>query len=91
MPAAQRNGSTRAWRQKRARILAASSVCHICGHTGADSVDHVVPWVISRDDSDSNLRPAHHQPCPECGIRCNREKSDKPFAPVIRRSGSLRR
>jgi hypothetical protein len=50
-----------------------------------------VPWVISHDDSDTNLRPAHHLPCPECGKRCNREKSDKPFAPIIRRSGSLRR
>lgn len=84
-----RNGSTRAWRNKRARILRDNKVCHICGHDDSDSVDHVVPWSISRDDSSANLKPAHHQPCPTCGLRCNRAKSDKPHAPIVRRSGAL--
>ena len=30
-------------------------------------------------------------PCPTCGIKCNRVKSDKVIAPVIRRSGALSR
>lgn len=79
------------------RILAATNICHICGHPGADAIDHVIP-VVECDrrgidaEQPANLRPAHHDtPCPECGLKCNRVKSDKPFAPIIRRSRSLRR
>lgn len=89
-----RPANTRAVRNRNRRILAASDVCHICGHPGADAVDHVIPVALRPDlaDDESNLRPAHHtEPCPTCGEKCNRVKSDKPFAPIIRRSGSLRR
>lgn len=79
------------------RILAASDVCHICGHPGSDAVDHVVPLnpraggQVGTEDP-SNLRPAHHDvDCATCGRRCNREKSNKDWAPIIRRSSSLQR
>lgn len=78
--------------ERNARILSASNVCHICGHGGADAVDHVIALARGGTEDMSNLRPAHHDvPCPDCGKRCNREKADKPWAPIIRRSGSLKR
>lgn len=88
--------NTRAERTRNARILAASDTCHLCGHPDADAVDHVEPWVacVARGvdpDRPDNLKPAHHNTrCPTCGHRCNREKGDRPYAPVVRRSGSLR-
>lgn len=49
------------------------TTCHLCGHDGADSADHLV--TRSADPSLTwdldNLRPAHHRPCPSCGVRCN--------------------
>ena len=66
----------------RARVLRESDVCWICGQPGADSVDHVVPRSKGGGNEPSNLRPAHLFPC-------NRAKGDKPFAPIVRRSGSL--
>lgn len=87
-----RNGSTRAWRRTRDRILRASDICHICGHPGSDAVDHKLAKAAGGTDAASNLGPAHHDtPCPTCGHRCNREKTDKPLAPVVRRSGALSR
>lgn len=83
-------GRTR--QHRNARVLAASDVCHICGHSGSDEVDHVVALARGGSEDYSNLRPAHgQQPCPTCGIKCNRAKGAKEFAPVIRRSGSLNR
>ena len=88
-------------RQRRNRaILAVSDVCHICGHPGSDAIDHVTALSRAADadeakrlDTDpANLLPAHHDvPCPTCGERCNRRKGDKPWAPILRRSGSLDR
>ena len=84
--------SGRKRQQRNARILSASDVCHICGHTKADAVDHVIALARGGSDTDpANLRPAHHLPCPTCGHKCNLEKGDRDFAPIIRRSGSLER
>lgn len=84
------SGSARQRRNR--RILAASDVCHICGHVGADEVDHVVPLARGGSEDESNLRPAHGAvPCPTCGGQCNRSKGAKEFAPIVRRSSSLRR
>ena len=86
--------------QRNRRILAASNICHICGHAGADAVDHVRALGRAKDaaeaaklDTDpANLKPAHHDvPCPTCGERCNRSKGMKDWAPIIRRSASLQR
>lgn len=83
------SGSKRQSRNR--RILSASDVCHICGHPGSDSIDNVKALARGGSDVDpANLKPAHHDvPCPTCGHRCNREKGDKDWAPIIRRSSSL--
>lgn len=72
----------RDYRNKRARILRQSDICWICGQPGADSVDHVVPLAKGGTNALDNLRPAHLFPC-------NRAKSDKDYAPIVKRSGSL--
>lgn len=84
---------TRAIRARNARVVRdGAGICHLCGHPGADAADHVVPLAQGGSDTVDNLRPAHHfEPCPTCGIKCNRVKSDKVVAPVMRRSGSLAR
>ncbi|WP_366484834.1 HNH endonuclease signature motif containing protein [uncultured Arthrobacter sp.] len=80
-------GSSRQWRELRARILKASDVCHICGRPGADAVDHIVPLARGGTNDPRNLAPAHHDVEP----KCNRVKGDREFAPIVRRSGSLKR
>lgn len=50
---------------RRKRIFdAAQGVCHLCGlridgAREAWDVEHVVPYALTRDDTDANLRPAH--------------------------------
>jgi 5-methylcytosine-specific restriction endonuclease McrA len=89
--------NTRAQQRANKALLAACDVCHLCGHPGADAVDHVIPLRPrpghpAGTDTPDNRRPAHHDvACPTCGHKCNREKTNKPIAPVIRRSGSLAR
>lgn len=80
-----RNGSTRAYRTKRERILRASDICWICGQPGADAVDHVIPVARGGTDDPTNLRPAHHDVPP----KCNRLKADLDYAPIVKRSGAL--
>ena len=84
---------TRAIRARNARVVRdGAGICHLCGHPGADAADHVVPLAQGGSDTVDNLRPAHHfEPCPTCGVKCNRVKGDKVIAPVIRRSGALAR
>lgn len=82
----ERNGSTRKWRELRARVLAASDVCGECGQPGADAVDHIKP--VSRGGAmydPANLQPVHHDVEP----KCNRLKGDRDHAPIVRRSGAL--
>lgn len=79
------SGRTRQRRNE--RILAGSDVCHICGHPGADAVDHVVPLARGGSDTDLlNLQPAHHNtPCPTCGRKCNRVKADHLMGDIDRK------
>lgn len=51
--------------QKRARhvLLAHDGLCHVCGHHGADQVDHVVALTEGGADTLDNLRPIHAEPC----------------------------
>lgn len=84
--------SGRKRQERNRRILAASDVCHICGHTGADEVDHVLALARGGSEDISNLAPAHGaKPCDTCGKQCNRSKGAKLFAPIIRHSSSLKR
>lgn len=69
--------NTRQTRKRNQEILAASDLCHVCGETGADAVDHVVPLAKGGTDEPSNLKPAHHDRPNSRGIRCNREKGDR--------------
>jgi 5-methylcytosine-specific restriction protein A len=51
--------------RERARLfLLHDGLCHICsvridGTRERWEVEHVIPWAISRDDSDENRKPAH--------------------------------
>lgn len=68
------------WRTLRAQVLAASTVCGICGKPGAGTVDHIVPVNRGGDPYDlANLQPAH--------ARCNYRKGDRmPKPPTTRPS-----
>lgn len=89
---AKRNNS-RATQAQHKRILAATPICHICGSVidltiknpdpMAGVVDHVVALNRGGPDVPSNKRSAHRS--------CNRDKSDKEYGRVIKRSGSLNR
>ena len=73
-------------------IANGAGICHICGHDGADAADHVIPLARGGTDTIDNLRPAHHlNACETCGIKCNRAKSDKLIAPVMRLTPGLAR
>jgi 5-methylcytosine-specific restriction endonuclease McrA len=73
------------FRQLRARILAASDICIVCGHPHADAADHVIPVSKGgpRLDPD-NLAPIHGVAgCPTCLRKCNSEKGDRPLADIV--------
>jgi 5-methylcytosine-specific restriction endonuclease McrA len=74
--AKRRDLTTYAYRKARARFLAESDVCHLCGHVGADVVDHVRPVSRGADPGDmDNWLPAHGvNLCPTCGRNCNGSK-----------------
>ena len=73
--------NTRAYQAARAHVLAASTVCWLCGHEGAGSVDHEPPLKelqargLNPDDP-RYLRPAHGalSRCLTCGKACNESK-----------------
>ncbi|OQR64767.1 HNH endonuclease [Streptomyces maremycinicus] len=73
------------YRLMRARLLAASDVCIVCGHGASDAADHIVPVSKggARLDPD-NLAPIHGVAgCPVCLRKCNSEKGDRPLADVV--------
>ncbi|PRY05393.1 HNH endonuclease [Kineococcus rhizosphaerae] len=69
---------TNEWKKARARVLARSTVCHLCGLPGANEVDHVVPYSRGGGDNEENLRPAHRS--------CNRSKGARITGPVLPRT-----
>ncbi|MFJ8842954.1 HNH endonuclease [Streptomyces cyaneofuscatus] len=73
------------YRKARAAFLAASDICHICGHPAADVIDHVTPVAAGADPRDQdNWAPAHGiNRCPTCGRNCNGEKGSTTAAPRL--------
>lgn len=51
--------------QKRAQYVLErdDTICHVCGHPGADEADHVVPLSQGGSDTLDNLKPIHREPC----------------------------
>ncbi|WP_328620714.1 HNH endonuclease [Streptomyces sp. NBC_00354] len=86
--AKRRDLTTYAYRKQRARLLAESDVCHICGHAGADVIDHLTPVSRGGDPLDpDNQAPAHGvKRCPTCGRNCNGERSNKPLTSGLKTS-----
>ena len=55
------------WRKTRLAVLVRDEgVCHLCGRSGADSVDHVLPRSRGGTNALTNLRAAH--------LTCNKRK-----------------
>ena len=73
------------YRKLRARTLAESDVCIVCGHGAADAVDHIHPVSKGGAKADpDNLAPIHGVAgCPTCLRKCNSEKSNRPLADVV--------
>jgi 5-methylcytosine-specific restriction endonuclease McrA len=79
--------SSPAWKKTRAAILASGGVCWLCGHPGADTVDHVVPLSQGGALLDpANLRPAHGRARPEYGCQGNYGRGNRPPKPPLKRS-----
>jgi 5-methylcytosine-specific restriction endonuclease McrA len=69
----------RPWRRTRARVLACSDVCGLCGHPGSTTVDLIIPLSKGGDPLDpANLRPAHGvDGCPWCFRKCNSSRGNR--------------
>lgn len=89
MAATPRNTTQRD--KDRRAIRRTHQACGICGepidytlpylHPQEFVVDHIVPLNKGGEDNRANKQAAHRA--------CNRAKSDKDYAPIVRRSGSL--
>lgn len=74
MPSTQRNGGSRPWRRKVARVIRRDhGICHLCGQPGADSADHIIPAAHGGTDALDNLAAVHHNAEP----KCNRIRGDR--------------
>lgn len=66
-------------RTERVRIFELNrGECHICQHKiqvgDAWDLEHLVPWALTRDDSDDNVKPAHKS--------CHKEKTADDVADI---------
>ena len=82
------NPGGRRWQAFRQVVFATyGRTCHLCGHDGANQVDHVISvleaphlaWDLQ------NCRPAHgtRNRCPVCGRCCNQARLAGPKRPVL--------
>ncbi len=63
------------------------TTCHLCGHAGANTADHIIPLSVwSNQPYDPRLaRPAHGiDGCATCHIKCNSSRGNKQLAIEIR-------
>lgn len=86
LPHIRKGRSGRPWQRVRLQVLAASTVCWICGHPGSTTVDHVKALALGGSLLDpANLRPAHGvEGCSTCGRKCNSSRGTRPVAPPVR-------
>lgn len=73
-------------RKERVRIFDLNGgSCHLCGQKikvgEAWDLEHIVPWELTRDDSDENVKPAHKS--------CHKVKTAEDVA-VIRKADRIR-
>lgn len=83
---ASKGRSTRRWRKIRAATLADSTICIVCGHSGADTADHIQARSTHPElaETRSNTAPIHGvDGCPTCLRKCNNEKGARPLADVV--------
>lgn len=59
------------WKTLRRQILDESDQCWICGHHGADTIDHIIPLSQGGTNERWNLRPAHGRKRPDLGCEGN--------------------
>lgn len=70
--------NTKAYRDTAAHILATSDLCHLCGHHGAHTADHIISirqWLHTHGTLDgvnhpTNIAPAHGGGSPTAPNRC---------------------
>lgn len=71
------------WKRLRIAVFQRDGdTCHMCGHNGADEIDHVMSvgaWVRNKIEGNphdlANLAPIHSERCITCGQRCHKDKT----------------
>lgn len=77
-PTSRQRGYTTEHDTNRVVVLAASRVCAICHHDGADQAGHRVARANGGTSVLANLVPVHGtEPCRVCGRRCNQSAGAK--------------
>jgi hypothetical protein len=78
------------YRQARAEMFRVyGTVCHLCGHEGADSADHLEPVSLNPQQviDPHAMRPAHGvDGCPTCGRACNQSRGNREGLPELKTS-----
>lgn len=80
--------SGRKYQRLKGLVLAAyGRTCWLCGHDGANGIDHVIPLeLLATDPAYADIspwdltwwRPAHSSmPCPTCRIDCNSRRGNQ--------------
>lgn len=74
----------RPYRRARTQMFAIyGDLCHLCGHPGARSADHLTPISVwpGQPVDPHLMRPAHGiEGCPTCARKCNTERGAGPLA-----------
>lgn len=79
MAAPTKSRTGRPWQRIKARVIRRDGgICHICGGTGADSADHLIPYSQGGTNHLSNLAAVHHDVEP----RCNRRRGSRSIEQV---------
>lgn len=74
------SADSRWYRKAKAEYLLANPTCWICGHLGADQIDHLIHASKAPDlrYEVANWRPAHGwRKCPSCRQACNQRRGTK--------------